>query len=63
MIHMLFIFITIAKTLIECSFISILVALLHYNLRINQAMMLIEQKETDCLLNQPMIRLSGQHGF
>jgi hypothetical protein len=40
--YMRFIFITIAKTLIECSFISILVALLHYNLRINQAMTLIE---------------------
>ena len=37
-----FIFVTIAKTLIECSFISILVAVLHYNLRINQAMTLIE---------------------
>ena len=40
--NMKFIIVTIAKTLIECSFISILVTLLHYNLRINQAMTLIE---------------------
>ena len=39
---MKFIFVAIAKTLIECSFISILVAVLHYNLHINQAMTLIE---------------------